>query len=267
MSKVGINTVEADTQSVQLGMVGTPSNLVPPPTMEALEVEEVGEVSEMDLDSLMVSQDVGRPEKAPPVSLKQLRARHLQIARMIVAGVSMVQIAKSLDITVQTVSNLKNSPAFMALLGELNEVADKDFLQIGTRMRQLAMLGLDSLQQKVLEGEVSPEFIQDVVDDMLDRSGHPKVTETVTKTSHFSANATDLAALRNKVREGNADRVVYEGSYEVTEGEDLDKVASTRTEETEDKRAEVSRLDLREEGGEDAQESTPKVRPLKGDLD
>lgn len=79
-------------------------------------------------------------------NIKELWDKHREIARQLVLGGTNVSIAETLNITPQTVSNVRNSPLGQAELQRLHAGRDDEVVNIAKRIDEFAPIALELLE-------------------------------------------------------------------------------------------------------------------------
>jgi hypothetical protein len=125
---------------------------------------------------------VGGPQLAiaGEVTAGLMRSSHHAMARDLANGVRMVDVSRLYGLPMATLETLLQAPAFVELMesyrGETELVFDMD-----TKMQALAHDALDEIRTRL---ETKPEKfatgqLMDLSGDMLDRTGHSKVSRSV----------------------------------------------------------------------------------------
>jgi hypothetical protein len=86
---------------------------------------------------------------------------HNEIIRLLVAGVSPTAIARSLNITTQTVSNVRNSPLAQQRIAELSAQRDAEAVDIAKRVAEIAPLAVDVLKKHLIDALENDEDDKD----------------------------------------------------------------------------------------------------------
>lgn len=134
------------------------------------EITSSRELAREEVLVLLHPQNTRRPE----LLANKLRARHHAIARMMVAGAKDVEIGRAVGCSQQTLSLLKDSPAFMALYLEYAAMADEAAVDMKARLTAAAGLGLDEITRRLVEApeQVPTKDLREITTNLLDRSGH-----------------------------------------------------------------------------------------------
>ena len=172
---------------------------------ERLDAEVEGEMDENDL---LVARAAIEGERASMDKghLENLKERHANIARDLVAGMTLEETAQANKISSHMLNQLRTSPAFLQLLAEMHKEADQKAIDLGVEVRSLAADAIATLANSIREGEVGPEFVKEVADDMLDRAGFPKVERTEIRQATLNLQDIKRSVTDNDVIiEGQAD--------------------------------------------------------------
>lgn len=110
--------------------------------------------------------------------LKKLKQVHHEIALLAVLGYGHKQIAEKLDVTPVMVSYTLESTLVKKKLEILRGARDHEALDVRERLRELAPLSLDELEQLMLHPNTKPEVKRDIAQDFLDRAGFSPVHKT-----------------------------------------------------------------------------------------
>ena len=155
--------------------------------------------------------------------LKKLWALHNEIARQMLVGVRPFVIARNLEITTQTVSNVINSPIFKKQFNGMKIDRDASSVDLSKRIKDVAERAIDLLDKAVAddlksEGEVTQVGIRaaiSVVDHALPKRiegrhivGH-LTTEDITRIKRDAINAGAIIPDSN-VEDSNVENVEFE---------------------------------------------------------
>lgn len=120
--------------------------------------------------------------------------RHHEIRRRIFLGQKNTAIAEALNISTQSVSQVRNSEVVQRQLQQMQSVADDQVVDIRSEIRKLAPKAVQVLGQ-LLESDSTPANVRlNAVRDVLDRDGHKPVEQVQHLHGHF--NAQDLAEIK-----------------------------------------------------------------------
>jgi DNA-binding CsgD family transcriptional regulator len=155
----------------------------------------------------------------PRDTLQQLREKHHKIKRMLFMGKSPAEISKTLGVTVQTISNVRNSKLMRLALSRMHVETDKEVVEIESRINKLLAPSLEKLEEVIRDGTLDGDLVDKsdrlkVIEHALGRGGYPsnpkvegnRGTSSVTKTTieRVKARALQLA-------EGSGQMIEMEG--------------------------------------------------------
>lgn len=129
--------------------------------------------------------------------LKQLRASHHAVARMLAQGVPPMEISAICGYDPSRISVLQNDPSFRELVRFYELRKDELLTDVNGRIQVLTLEAMEVLSDRITsEPEtVSTRDLREVIDSGLDRIGFGKTSRNV--TVNVSATAKDLAELRS----------------------------------------------------------------------
>jgi predicted transcriptional regulator len=137
--------------------------------------------------------------------------RHKEIMRLLVAGLSQVDIAKTLGVTPVMVSYTANSAICRRQMALMHAAADLDAVDVAKRIQEIAPVALDTLEKLLCEGNETTQF--KVATDLLDRAGHGAVKSfRMEHTAHLSR--TDIEEIKQRAKEIGICHEVIEGEVE-----------------------------------------------------
>lgn len=119
------------------------------------------------------------PTRSNSYNIKQVWAHHHEIVRMVVLGMSNVEIAEKLNITPQTVSNVRNSPLVDDIIKKLMAERDADAVSVAKRIEAFTPVAVQLLEG-VIAGNVPGASIAlraKYADRHLARTGYGVVTK------------------------------------------------------------------------------------------
>ena len=124
--------------------------------------------------------------------------RHKEIMRLLVAGLSQVDIAKTIGVTPVMVSYTANSAICRRQMALMHAAADLDAVDVAKRIQEIAPVALDTLEKLLCEGNETTQF--KVATDLLDRAGHGAVKSfRMEHTAHLSR--TDIEEIKQRAKE------------------------------------------------------------------
>ena len=162
----------------------------------------------------------GRPEKRelvkdmlekrerPPIAvhktydLKKLKDQHREIARLLIAGHTNIQVSRLLGLTPVAIRLIRNSALFQSLMAELTKEADSEAVSFATRIKELKEISLDVIEETLDSDEIDQALKTKTAFDILNRKtdGYQKETRRpsveVNLTKSFVSY--DLSPLRSE---------------------------------------------------------------------
>jgi predicted transcriptional regulator len=133
--------------------------------------------------------------------IKDLQDIHKEIIRLIFLGMKNVDIAESLGITAQTVSNTRNSSLAQRELALMQASANHGVVDISKRLKELQAPAIEALA-RILDPEsvgVSPSVTSKAAFGILDRCGHSPVHKIASVSGKFTQE--DMDEIKRKARE------------------------------------------------------------------
>jgi len=106
------------------------------------------------------------PEDRKTYNIQQLWQRTHEILNLTLLGMKETEIAKTLNIHPQTVSNTINSDLGRKKLSELRQERDKDFTKVAEEVSKLFPLAMETYQ-RILEGEEKSKLQKETADTIL----------------------------------------------------------------------------------------------------
>lgn len=150
---------------------------------------------------------LAQPQGCTAGAVKRLRESHHGLARLLATGMKQVEVSAITGFSQSRISILKADPAFAELVEHYREVSDSAFADV---RGQIAAMGADALAELRDRLHDTPEGfktreLMDMVNSMLDRSGHSPVTRHVVGTVALSGDA--LAQLKQIAKEAQCGHV------------------------------------------------------------
>ena len=118
--------------------------------------------------------------KSPEIT--HLWPHHRKMARLAAAGLQPGEIASLTGFTEAHISRILGSPAFQAILGELELRADAQAVDLREDIKKLATLALENMAEDVtmpIEDRKDRQVRQKASTDILDRAGYRKQDKPV----------------------------------------------------------------------------------------
>jgi len=135
-------------------------------------------------------------------SLKELKAHHLEIARLHVQGKSVVEIAGAVNLCENTVRLVMRQQVYLEHLGQIRAEIEGTAMTVLSRVKALAPKAVQVQEDIMKDEQVSPGHRLNAAQDILDRSGEaPRQTKGEINHHHTILTAQDLMDIRN-VRAG-----------------------------------------------------------------
>ncbi len=192
-----------DMNEVDLGALGLRTTGRAQKPLEAFVAREL---TEADLASLQTERGTSAPV------LKNLRAKHHRLARLLAEGVSESVAATACGYVASRVSILKNDPAFRELMAFYSEKVDTAYYDMHEAM---SMVGKDAVEEIAERLEDDPsEFtvpqLLDIAKTFADRTGHGPSQKTELDIRVGLADRLELA--RQRAIEGRAIDITQEDS-------------------------------------------------------
>lgn len=122
----------------------------------------------------------GRPS-VKPYDLKTLKASHREIARLLITGLKITEIAHLMNRTPAGVRLIIRSPLFIALYSELCKEADLAVMDFAQKIQSLRESALDTVEEILDSDEIDKALKVKTAFDILDRapSGHKSSTSSI----------------------------------------------------------------------------------------
>lgn len=135
----------------------------------------------------------------------KIKVRHHTIARMMAAGAKDAEIQRLLGCAPSTLSTLKRSPAFQALLLEYMNMLDSTAIDSYQRLQIVGNLGIDELTDRLATraASIKTSEVLEIVKVAADRTGLGPTTKQVTLNGRLSP--ADIRAVKTTVIQSTAD--------------------------------------------------------------
>lgn len=131
---------------------------------------------------------------------------HHEIARRILLGQKGVDIAKALNCTAQTVSNVRNSPVVKEKIELMQAARDVGALDLADQIKELAPIALGRVKEAITIGEVNGQTLSGA--EILKQSGHildrelGKATQRIdTRSMHGHFTMDDIQKMKDRAKE------------------------------------------------------------------
>ena len=135
---------------------------------------------------------------------------HHEIARFLVLGMSNVEIAERMNCSVQTVSNVRNSPVVQDKLAILHAVRDVATGDLAHEIAEMAPMALKRIREVLETGTVhgqtaSAAVIMKEANNLLDREMGKAVQRIDSRNVNTTLTSSDLDAIRQRAAELRGD--------------------------------------------------------------
>lgn len=132
--------------------------------------------------------------------------QHHEIARRVILGQSNIEIAESLGVSKETVSNVKNSPVVQDKLVLLRAARDCDSIDLGKEIAELAPMALKRIREAletgmVLGKEVNSATLLKEANALLDREMGKAIQRIDSRNLNATLTVSDIEAIRKKADE------------------------------------------------------------------
>ena len=143
---------------------------------------------------------MGRPATGErKYEIQNIWDTHREIMRLLVSGMHHVDIARELNVTTATVSNVMNSAICKRQMELMRAAADLDAVDVAKRIQEVAPIALQTLESLMCEGTDPIKFR--VATDLLDRAGHAAVKTLRTESLSVHLTKDDIDEIKNRARE------------------------------------------------------------------
>jgi hypothetical protein len=141
--------------------------------------------------------------------LKELKAKHREVARLALIGEKPNSIAEQLDMPVQTVYQIQRDPLYKSHLANLSDSVDTEAIRVRKELAMLSLPAVRALRDLITFEDMPPAVILGAAKDILDRNGYaaPKTVNM----NHTVLTGDDLARLRERAISAGA---TIEAEYE-----------------------------------------------------
>lgn len=137
---------------------------------------------------------------------------HHEIARRLLLGQKATEIARDMNITPQTVSNVRNSPVVKDKLAIMRAARDAGSVELAKEIQDLAPIALQRVREALEDGtvlgkEVSAVGILKEANSLLDREIGKPTQRIDTRNMHGHFTLADIDRIKEKARQlaGTAD--------------------------------------------------------------
>lgn len=139
-------------------------------------------------------------EKRQSYEIKQLWENHHQILRLISLGMKNTEIASELNISSQTVSNVRNSALAQEVLQKQKETLDEEIVSISKRIEKFTPIALQLLED-IIEGKVETSIglAARTAENYVSRGGYGTVQKSVSLNGTLTKS--DLERIKERAKE------------------------------------------------------------------
>lgn len=142
--------------------------------------------------------------------IAQMWDNHHEIARLIVLGMNNQEIAKKMNCTPQTVSNVRNSPVVQDKLAILHAVRDVATGDLAHEIAEMAPMALKRIREVLETGQVhgqtaSAAVIMKEANNLLDREMGKAVQRIDSRNLNTTIGPADLEAIKQRAAELRGD--------------------------------------------------------------
>jgi DNA-binding CsgD family transcriptional regulator len=124
---------------------------------------------------------------------------HREIMRLLVAGMHHVDIARELNVTPQTVSNVMNSAICKRQMNLMRDARDMDAVDVANRIQEIAPVALQTLEELLCSG--NDNIKMKTATDLLDRAGHAAVKTIRTASLSVHLTRDDIDEIQKRAKE------------------------------------------------------------------
>ena len=138
------------------------------------------------------------PEARKTYNIQQLWQRTHEIIALTLLGMKETEVAKTLNIHPQTVSNTINSDLGKKKLSELREERDKDFTKVSKEVSKLFPIAMKTYE-RILEGEEKSKLQKETADTILmDIGGYRAPTKLSSESVHTFLSKEDIEEFKKR---------------------------------------------------------------------
>ena len=148
-------------------------------------------------------------------SLTDLRDRHHEIIRRIVLGQSNIEIAQALNISTQSVSNVRCDSLVMERAKELQNEANGATVDVLKRVAEILPKALENIESILDDDDCNRGVKLRAAQDILDRAGYAPVKRFQSENVHATLTREDIEEIKNRAKANSGERRVEEQPFEV----------------------------------------------------
>lgn len=139
--------------------------------------------------------------RAETTDVKKVMNMHHEIVRLMVLGYKDVDIARTLDCTPATIRNVRKNPIIQQRLREMNLERDKSAVEMGSRLREIAVDAVDVIEEAINDDSLSLSVRADKGFKVLDRIGFGPVHNIKGQVNHALFTREDIEDIKRRARE------------------------------------------------------------------
>jgi len=131
-------------------------------------------------------------------TVAEMSSRHHEIARLLVLGMSNIDIGKHLGVSPMMVSNVKNSPVVQEQISFLNAKKDAKVSQIAEKIAETLPKCVDYLAGTIDDEELSGSLRSKNAFGLLAAGGHGATKNVNVRGTHAILTASDIQDIREQ---------------------------------------------------------------------
>lgn len=142
--------------------------------------------------------------KLNPLSLKELKTSHREVARLSFQGFSPSEIADRVGFTTQSIYQILKDPLCKSYVQGMVDKADTHVIDVRKKLIELNDLAVDTIKDIMNKDSNAPASVQlSAAKDTLDRNGYKAPEKFEHIHGHFTTK--DLLELQNRAKDVNTD--------------------------------------------------------------
>ena len=131
-------------------------------------------------------------------TVAEMSGRHHEIARLLVLGMSNVDISAQMGVTPMMVSNVRNSPVVQEQMKFLSAKKDAEVIKISERIAKALPKCVDYLSATIDDSEISDAIRSKNAFGLLAAGGHGPTKNINVKGTHAILTAKDIQEIREQ---------------------------------------------------------------------
>jgi len=152
------------------------------------------------------------------VKIKEMSARHHEIARRLLLGQRNIDIAQDLGISQQNVSDVKNSPVVQEQLGFLSAKRDVKVMRISEQIAESLPMCVKYLKETVEDPDISNNLRSRNAFGLLAAGGHGATKNVNVRSVHAVLTPDDIKEIRMEAEQIGMDNGIIDAEYEDEDG-------------------------------------------------